>query len=68
MFLCQAPSSSGLGLRPFTPATRVRVPSGSFFRAARFDAPAWASPRSALLRERSDPPGGSTEFRPDFSD
>ena len=27
-----APSSSGLGLRPFTPATRVRVPLGSLFR------------------------------------
>ena len=25
-FSFEAPSSSGLGLRPFTPATRVRVP------------------------------------------
>ena len=30
----QAPSSSGLGLRPFTPATRVRVPSGSLNKSA----------------------------------
>src|SRR5437016_5301418 len=29
-----APSSSGLGHRPFTPVTRVRVPSGSYVHYA----------------------------------
>ena len=32
---CLAPSSSGLGHRPFTPGTRVRVPSGSLFLLCR---------------------------------
>ena len=42
-----APSSSGLGLRPFTPATRVRVPLGSLDACALH-----CGPRSMPLQNR----------------